>query len=214
MAQNRNYQKESDAIIEGVLREGKTPSLLLHACCAPCSSYCLEYLSDYFSITLYYYNPNIGSEEEYRHRCAEAQRLVNSLPVKNPVSFLESRYEPERYYEAVSGLEQEPEGGKRCEVCFRLRLSEAAKAAKEGGFDFFTTTLSISPLKNAQLLNEIGKEISEEYGVSYFYSDFKKKGGYQRSIELSREYDLYRQNFCGCIFSKRDALQKAKEEIH
>ncbi len=209
----KNYQKCADALIEGVLESGKTPSLLLHACCAPCSSYCLEYLTRYFSVTLFYYNPNIEPAEEYRHRVEEAKRLVRELPALHPVTFLEGKYEPERYHAAVKGLENEPEGGSRCEVCFRLRLSEAAKAAAEGGFEYFTTTLSISPLKNADLLNRIGKELAEEYHTAYFFSDFKKKGGYQRSIELSREYDLYRQNFCGCIYSKREALQRRPNEI-
>ena len=198
----RNYQKELDEIIEQQQARGEVPRLLLHACCAPCSSYCLEYLSQYFSITLFYFNPNISPAAEYAHRVAEAKRLVASLPVKHPVSFLEGTYDPQTFFDAVKGLEQEPEGGKRCDVCFRLRLQEAARQAKEGGFDYFTTTLSISPLKDADKLNQIGEEVAAAYGVPHLPSNFKKKNGYKRSIELSKEYDLYRQNYCGCVFSK------------
>lgn len=204
----RNYQKELDAIIAENERTGTVPTLLLHACCAPCSSYCLEYLSQYFKITLFYYNPNIDPAEEYAHRVAEAKRLVAALPVKHPVTFLEGRFAPAEFYDAVRGLEAEPEGGARCVQCFRLRLCEAAKAAKDGGFDWFTTTLSISPLKNAQILNEEGERAGAQFGVRYLPSDFKKRGGYQRSIELSRVYDLYRQDYCGCVFSRRRDYQK------
>lgn len=202
----RNYQKELDAIIEAHQARGEVPRLLLHACCAPCSSYCLEYLSQYFSITLFYFNPNISPAAEYDHRVAEAKRLVASLPVKHPVSFLEGTYDPQSFFDAVKGLENEPEGGARCDVCFRLRLQEAAKEAKNGGFDYFTTTLSISPLKNADKLNAIGEEVAAAYGVPHLPSNFKKKNGYKRSIELSREYDLYRQNYCGCVFSKESTV--------
>ena len=200
----RNYQKELDAIIERHQAAGEVPRLLLHACCAPCSSYCLEYLAQYFSITLFYYNPNIHPAEEYAHRVAEAKRLVQALPVKHPVSFLEGTFDPQAFYDAVKGLEQEPEGGARCEVCYRLRLEEAAKQAKEGGFDYFTTTLSISPLKDADKLNRIGEAVAAEYGVPHLPSNFKKKDGYKRSIELSKLYDLYRQDYCGCVFSKKE----------
>ena len=200
----RNYQKELDAIIERHQAKGEVPRLLLHACCAPCSSYCLEYLAQYFSITLFYYNPNIHPAEEYAHRVAEAKRLVQALPVKHPVSFLEGTFDPQAFYDAVKGLEQEPEGGARCEVCYRLRLEEAAKQAKEGGFDYFTTTLSISPLKDADKLNRIGEAFAAEYGVPHLPSNFKKKDGYKRSIELSKLYDLYRQDYCGCVFSKKE----------
>ncbi len=198
----RNYQKELDALIERHTAAGEVPTLLLHACCAPCSSYCLEYLSNHFAITLFYFNPNIHPAEEYAHRVAEAKRLVAELPAKYPVSFLEGSFEPQRFYDAVKGLEAEPEGGARCRVCFRLRLEETAKLAKEKGFDYFTTTLSISPLKNADVLNEEGEKAGEKFGVRHLPSNFKKKGGYQRSIVLSREYDLYRQNYCGCVFSR------------
>ncbi len=206
----RNYQKELDAITEAHQARGEVPRLLLHACCAPCSSYCLEYLSQYFSITLFYFNPNISQKAEYDHRVAEAKRLVESLPVKHPVSFLEGTYDPQTFFDAVKGLENEPEGGARCDICFRLRLREAAKEAKKGGFDYFTTTLSISPLKDADKLNGIGEEVAAEYGVPHLPSNFKKKDGYKRSIELSKEYNLYRQNYCGCIFSAQCAVKGDK----
>lgn len=197
-----NYQKELDKLISELQKENKLPSLLLHSCCAPCSSYCLEYLSEYFNITVFYYNPNISPESEYRKRVEEQKRFISAFPAKNPINFIEGDYEPSVYYNAVKGYEKEPEGGKRCFICYELRLREAALIAKKGGFDYFTTTLSISPLKNADKLNEIGKRISEELSVPYLFSDFKKRNGYKRSIELSKEYDLYRQNFCGCVYSK------------
>lgn len=199
----RNYQRELEQLISAI-EPGRVPTLLLHACCAPCSSYCLEYLSQYFSITVLFYNPNISPETEYNKRVDEIRRLIDELPVKNKVSLIEGRYLPTEFYNSVKGLEDEPEGGKRCHVCYELRLREAAITAKELGFDYFTTTLSISPLKDAEKLNEIGKRLSDEYGVAYLYSDFKKKNGYKRSIELSREYKLYRQNFCGCVFSRHE----------
>ena len=199
-----NYQKKLDQILKG-LEGGETPpSLLLQCCCAPCSSYVLEYLSRYFRITCYYYNPNIFPEEEYRHRVEELKRLGREMPAENPVTVREGRYEPEAFFEMARGMEQEPEGGERCRKCYAQRLRRTAEEAKAGGFDFFTTTLSISPLKRADWLNETGAELSEEFGVPYLFSDFKKKGGYQRSIELSAQYGLYRQNFCGCVFSKRE----------
>ena len=200
----RNYQRELEQLIDNI-EPGRVPALLLHACCAPCSSYCLEYLSQYFSITVLFYNPNISPAEEYQKRVDEIRRLISELPAKNKISLIEGRYLPEEFYSSVKGLELEPEGGKRCPVCFELRLREAALTAKKLGFDYFTTTLSISPLKDAEKLNDIGKMLSDEYGAAYLYSDFKKKNGYKRSIELSREYNLYRQNFCGCVFSKRDS---------
>ena len=203
-----NEQKNLESIISQISSSDRVPRLLLHSCCAPCSSYVLEYLSDYFEITDYYYNPNITDRDEYKKRAGELARLIGAMPLKHPVTFVEGAYDPGRFFEAVRGLEKEKEGGARCEVCFRLRLGEAAKLAASGAtgapFDFFTTTLTISPLKNAALLNEIGREMGEKYGVTWLPSDFKKKGGYQRSIELSRQYDLYRQNYCGCVFSKRD----------
>jgi predicted adenine nucleotide alpha hydrolase (AANH) superfamily ATPase len=204
MNQPLNYQKELDKLIGRITEEGTTPSLLLHSCCAPCSSYVLEYLSGYFQITIYYYNPNISYQEEYNRRVEEQQRLINQLPMKHPVDFILGTYEPERFYQIAKGLEQVVEGGERCFRCYELRLEEAAKLAKAKGYDFFTTTLSISPLKNATKLNELGEKLSKQYDIPYLYSDFKKKNGYKRSIELSKEYDLYRQDYCGCIYSKME----------
>lgn len=195
-----NYQLELEKIIEGL--NGRVPRLLLHSCCAPCSSHCLEYLSQYFEITDLFYNPNITIEEEYRHRERELARLINEMPLKHKVTFLAGKWEPEKFFEAVRGLENVPEGGERCFVCYELRLREAARLAAEGNYDYFTTTLTISPLKNAEKLNEIGQKLSAEYSVPFLPSDFKKRNGYKRSIELSKEYDLYRQNFCGCVYSR------------
>ena len=200
-----NYQLELDKIIEQVTKEGRVPTLLMHSCCAPCSSYCLSYLAEYFSITIFYYNPNISPSEEYYKRVEEQIRLIRELPVKHPISFVEGKYDPERFYEMAKGLEEVPEGGVRCFSCYELRQREAAIYAKEQGFDYFTTTLSVSPHKNAQKLNEIGLSLAREYGVTYLVSDFKKKGGYLKSIEYSKEYHLYRQNYCGCEFSKQQA---------
>lgn len=204
MANVRNYQKELEKTLEQIGREGRTPSLFLHSCCAPCSSYVLEYLSEYFSITVFYYNPNIYPEEEYWKRVREQEHFISVFPAKNSISFREGVYEPARFYETVRGLENIREGGERCFACYRLRLEEAARMAREGGFDFFTTTLSISPMKNAAKLNEIGEALAKEYQVAYLNSDFKKKNGYQRSTQLSREYGMYRQNYCGCVFSMRE----------
>jgi hypothetical protein len=201
--ENRNFQKELDRLVERLQREGKIPTLLLHSCCAPCSSHCIEYLSDFFKVTVFYYNPNISEQEEYKKRVSEQIRFIKEFPTKNTVSFIEGDYEPEKYYRKVSGLEKCEEGGERCFVCYELRLRKTAELAKAQGFDYFTTTLTISPLKNSVKLNEIGLELSKEYGVSYLLSDFKKKEGYKRSIELSKEYGLYRQNYCGCEFSRR-----------
>lgn len=198
-----NYQKSLEKIITGI-SDGKPPKLLLHSCCAPCSSYVLEYLSNYFKITVFYYNPNISPESEYQMRVEEQQRLIGQMSFKNPVSFIEGKYDPQSFYEMARGLEQVPEGGERCFRCFQLRLEETAKEAKKGNYDYFTTTLTISPLKNAEKLNEIGREMAGKYDICWLPSDFKKKNGYKRSTELSREYDLYRQNYCGCVFSKRE----------
>jgi len=197
-----NYQKELDKLLIRLKKEERVPTLLLHCCCAPCSSYVLEYLSEYFQITVFFYNPNIDPESEYTKRILELQRLISSMNLKHPVSFIAGQYDSDRFYEMARGLEHVKEGGERCFKCYELRLREAAEIAKEGGFEYFTTTLSISPHKNAQKLNEIGKRLAEEYGVEYLLSDFKKKNGYKRSIELSEEYGLYRQNYCGCVFSK------------
>ena len=199
----RNYQKELDRVLEGLEREAAVPRLLLHSCCAPCSSYVLEYLSRYFEITVLYYNPNIYPPEEFGRRLKEQQKLLADMEFVHPVRLVEGRFEPEVFYQAAKGLEQEPEGGKRCEACYELRLREAAREAAAGGFDWFATTLSISPLKSAQKLMEIGERLGREYGVPYLPSDFKKKNGYKRSVELSAQYGLYRQNYCGCVYSIR-----------
>lgn len=206
MNDNINYQKELDKMISNLSANNKIPTLLLHSCCAPCSSYVLEYLSQHFHITIFYYNPNISHKEEYDRRIEEQQRLISDLPAKNPIQFLEGAYEPERYYEVAKGFEQSPEGGQRCFNCYELRLEESAKIAKENGFDYFTTTLSISPHKNASKLNEIGEQLSQKYNTPYLFADFKKKNGYKRSIELSKEYNLYRQDYCGCIYSQVNSM--------
>ena len=199
-----NYQKELDKVIEVLQRQGRVPRLLLHSCCAPCSSYVLEYLSRYFKITVFYYNPNIYPEEEFYKRRSEQERFISQLPTKNPISFIGTEHMSEEFYKAVKGLEHIREGGERCFACYRLRLEESAMAARDMGADYFTTTLSISPMKNARKLNEIGGELEEKYGVKYLFSDFKKRNGYKRSTELSREYGIYRQNYCGCVFSLRE----------
>lgn len=198
-----NYQKQLDEIIENLEKENKVPTLFLHSCCAPCSSYTLEYLSQYFSICVYYFNPNISPEEEFVKRFNEQKRLIESMPFKNEVKLVRGDYDYNEFLKIAKGLEDVPEGGERCFKCYRMRLEDTAKLAKEKGFDYFCTTLSISPLKNSQKINQIGFEVAEKYGVKWLPSDFKKKEGYKRSIELSRDYDLYRQNFCGCVFSKK-----------
>ena len=205
--QKRNYQKELDVYLLSCKEEGRTPRLLLHSCCAPCSSYVLEYLSPHFFITDFFYNPNITEEGEYRKRAEEMQSLIRRQPHQNPVSFYEGAYDRAAFFEMAKGMENCREGGERCLGCFRLRLFETARLAAEGlpeegvPFDCFTTTLTISPLKNAAAINAIGEEAAREYGVPFLPCDFKKRGGFQRSIELSREYGLYRQNYCGCVFS-------------
>ena len=210
----QNYQKMLEATIAELEQEKRVPTLLLHSCCAPCSSYCLEYLSSYFKITVFYYNPNIYPPKEYEKRAQEQQHFIERLPAKYPISFLEGAYDTERFYEMARGLEQVKEGGERCFRCYELRLRESAEMAKELGMDYFTTTLSISPLKNAEKLNEIGDALAREYGIAYLNSDFKKKNGYKRSVELSEEYGMYRQYYCGCVFSKRQRDEEiaAKEE--
>ena len=198
---NRNYQKELDNIIAGHGQRREAPTLFLHSCCAPCSSYVLEYLSAFFRITVFYYNPNIYPAEEYGKRVEEQKNLIEKLPSVYPIEFVEGAYDKERFYEMARGLEQVPEGGERCFRCYELRLRETARLAAERGFDYFTTTLTISPLKNAAKLNEIGGLLGEEYQTVWLPSDFKKKNGYKRSIELSKEYNRYRQDYCGCVFS-------------
>lgn len=209
-----NYQKELEKLILKLQKEEKVPRLLLHSCCAPCSSYVLEYLSEYFEITVLYYNPNIFPEGEYAKRIVEQQTLIYDMRVKHPISFVAGNYDREKFFAMAKGLEREREGGERCFRCYRLRMEETAKLAKEGEFDYFTTTLSISPMKNAEKLNEIGNEIAKEYGVSYLQSDFKKKNGYKRSIELSKEYGLYRQDYCGCEFSFRNLDKREESVVH
>lgn len=201
-----NYQRELDKILETIKRDEEIPRLFLHSCCAPCSSYVLEYLRRFFLITVFYYNPNISDSQEYQKRAAEQWRLIEAYNREgsgHPIEAVRGSYEPERFQEAARGLEACPEGGERCGKCFRLRLEETARRAKEGGFDFFGTTLTISPLKDEQRINGIGLALAEEYGIAWLPSDFKKKDGYRRSVELSGEYGLYRQDYCGCVYSHR-----------
>ena len=197
-----NFQKELEKEIRKWSELEVCPTILLHSCCAPCSSYCLEYLSKYAKITAFYYNPNITDRAEYEHRVAELKRLIEEMPMENKAKFLEGSYDPDSFYCIAKGLESEPECGRRCIKCYELRLRKTAEEAVRGGYDYFTTTLTISPLKDVQILNRLGIKLGEEYGVKYLPSDFKKNGGYQRSIELSRDFNLYRQNFCGCEYSK------------
>ncbi|MCD7833951.1 MAG: epoxyqueuosine reductase QueH [Lachnospiraceae bacterium] len=213
MQGKRNYQKELEQeIAKNTANDCAVPTLLLHSCCAPCSSYVLEYLSQYFRITVLYYNPNIYPEDEYARRVREQRRLIEEMGANgvlpNPVQLIEGRFDSREFYEAVRGLEQIPEGGERCFACFRLRLGEAVRRAAADGFDYVTTTLTISPLKNAPKLNEIGEELAREHQVHWLPCDFKKRNGYKRSVELSAEYGLYRQDYCGCIFSKKEREQK------
>lgn len=206
----RNYQRELEYILQSLCGERKR--LLLHCCCAPCSSYVLEYLHDYFDITIFFYNPNITVEEEYRKRKEELMRYLGEVSFGKEIHVLDADYEPERFFAVAKGHEKDAERGVRCERCFRLRLEETAKRAKEGAFDYFCTTLSISPHKNAELLMQLGEELAGEYGISYLPSDFKKKNGYKRSIELSGEYKLYRQDYCGCIYSAAVRKEEKKYE--
>ncbi|MDD7770137.1 epoxyqueuosine reductase QueH [Suipraeoptans intestinalis] len=207
-----NYQKEMEKIIETLKKEGKVPTLLLHSCCGPCSSSVLEYLSRYFQVTLFFYNPNIFPEEEYSRRIVEQQMLIDKLEVLHPISFCAGTYDNERFEELARGKEEMKEGGERCFACYELRLREAVDMARKGGFDFVTTTLTVSPMKSAEKLNAIGKKLAEEYGVQYLPSDFKKKNGYKRSIELSKQYHLYRQDYCGCRFSVRTKSANSEKE--
>lgn len=210
-----NYQKVMEETIHKECSEGNVPQLLLHSCCGPCSSYCLQCLSEYFKVTVFYYNPNIYPPEEYQLRAREQERFTKEFPAKYPISFVEGNYDTNRFYDMAKGLEHVPEGQERCFLCYELRLREAAEYAKENGFDYFTTTLSISPLKNAQKLNEIGAKLEQEYQIKYLFSDFKKKEGYKKSTELSKEYGMYRQYYCGCVYSKqqRDREIAEKEQI-
>ncbi len=207
-----NYQKELDKLLCEIEKREEKPRLFLHSCCAPCSSYVLLYLAPYFELTVFYYNPNIGPEEEFQKRSEEQRRLIGMLNEEFGcgISFVEGVYEPERFLELSRGLEQAPEGGERCFRCYELRLREAACLAKKGGYDYFTTTLSISPLKNAAKLNDIGQRIGENIGIVYLPSDFKKRDGYRQSVALSQKYGLYRQNYCGCVFSKQESIKRLK----
>lgn len=224
-----NYMRKLEQMIVEQKAQGKTPTLLLHACCAPCSSYCLEYLRESFRITVFYYNPNISERAEYEKRKAEELRLIreynreveeedfdgmHSTKDARKIAVLECPYDGERYEQKVKGLEDCPERGERCHVCFALRLGTTAQEAAKRNFDYFSTTLTISPLKDAECINTIGEHMGEKYGVAWLPSDFKKKGGYQRSIELSRKFGLYRQNYCGCCFSKEQRKDKTKSAMY
>ena len=192
------------------MNEGST--LLMHACCAPCSSACLERLGNYFDISILYYNPNITDKDEYLKRVEEIKKFISGFKTKYPIKLIEGRYDPKEFFEIAKGLEDEPERGKRCFKCYKLRLNETAKVAEENNFDYFCTTLTLSPYKNATWLNEIGEDLNNNYNSTYLYSDFKKKNGYKRSIELSKEFDLYRQDYCGCVYSLRDEIERKKNK--
>lgn len=201
MTDKRNYQLELDKLLCGIEKCEKKPVLLLHSCCGPCSSYVLEYLTQYFFIKLFFFNPNIHPSEEYYRRLEEQKKVIDKMKLHDCVELIEGEYNPEDFFSEVKGLESEPEGGKRCEVCIKMRMTEAAKAAKIYNADYFATTLTVSPHKNAPYINSVGEKLMPEYDMAYLVSDFKKKNGYKRSIELCREHDIYRQNYCGCIFS-------------
>lgn len=209
----RNYQKELEQILGQ--KETQGMRLFLHSCCAPCSSYVLMYLREYFRITVFYYNPNITEDAEYHKRVEEQKRLIGALnreaASSYPINVIEGAYEPERFFHMAEGMEECPEGGERCFACFALRLSETVKRAAEGGYDYAATTLTISPLKNAEKLNEIGEKLCADTDVRWLPSDFKKRDGYKRSIELSKQYDLYRQDYCGCIYSKAERDKRENE---
>lgn len=204
-----NYQLELEKIIDQIKNQPTVPTLLLHSCCAPCSSYVLEYLSQYFEITIFYFNPNITEKEEYQKRVEEQKRLIQALKTSHPIHFVEGDYNPEIFFSLSKGLEQEEEGGSRCIKCYYTRLEETARYALSHQFDYFTTTLTVSPYKKSEKLNAIGFYLEQKYKISYLYSDFKKRNGYKRSIELSKIYQLYRQDYCGCIYSKQ-AMEKKK----
>lgn len=203
-----NYQLKTDEIIKKISQEEKVPKLLLHSCCAPCSSYVISYLSSYFQITVFYYNPNIYPKEEYQKRKKEQMRFIKEFQTKYPVDYLDCDYEPNEFFDTVKGLEKEKEGKERCTKCYYLRMKETAKQASFYQYDYFTTTLSVSPYKNADKINKIGSLLEKEYHIPFLYADFKKRNGYKQSISLSKEYQLYRQNYCGCIFSKQASLEK------
>lgn len=198
-----NYQKELDKLLSSISEKNKVPNILLHACCAPCSSYCIEYLSKYFNVTLFFCNPNISSDIEYHKRAQELKRFIEETEYPNKISYIEAVYEPEEFYDTVKGYEDCAEGHERCFLCYELRLDKTAREAVRGHYDYFCTTLSISPLKNAEKINEIGYKLQNKYNISWLPSDFKKKDGFKRSIKLSNEHNLYRQNYCGCVYSVR-----------
>lgn len=203
-----NYNKLMEEQLENI-NTGST--LLLHACCAPCSSAVLERLSSFFKITIIYYNPNITEEKEYLKRLEELKNFIKKIKTKYPINIIDTRYDPQEFYTIAKGLEKEKERGKRCYECYKLRLEETAKVAKEKNYDFFATTLTLSPYKKTDWINEIGNNLSSKYQTNYLYSDFKKKNGYKRSIELSKEYNLYRQDYCGCIYSKVERLNTKQQ---
>lgn len=205
-----NYQKVLDEILINIENSNKPPKLLLHACCAPCSSYVLEYLSKYFEITIYYYNPNIYPETEYQRRMNELKKFISNYKSINKINLIEEDYDTNDYYKAVKGYEKLGERSERCYKCYEFRMRNACKYAKENNFDYFTTTLSISPYKNSNWINEIGENLEKEYDIKYLYADFKKKNGYKRSLELSKEYGLYRQDYCGCVYSKQERENNLK----
>ena len=210
MENKKNYQLVLDKTIENIKKEGKKPSLLLHACCAPCSSYCLEYLNEFFDITVLFFNPNISPKEEYDFRAKEIERFIAEYPFSSQIKCIVEEYDDSDFKALSEGLEDAREGGSRCFKCYELRLRKTAETAKKNGFDYFTTTLTISPHKNAKVLNEIGEKLQNEYEIPYLFSDFKKKNGYKKSCQLSEEYNLYRQNYCGCIYSKIEAENRTK----
>lgn len=201
-----NYHRQLEDIVSRLDPGSPKPTLLLHVCCAPCSTSCLEYLTKHFDVTVFFYNPNLFPPEEYDLRLSEEKRLIEEMGI--PVEVITRDFNPQEFYDAVKGLEREPEGGKRCEKCFRLRLHETAREAEARGFDYYTTSLTISPMKDAQLLNQIGMEKAGE--SAWLPSDFKKKNGYLRSTQMSAEHNLYRQNYCGCVFSKKEAEEREK----
>lgn len=210
--QKINYQKKLEEILEKESQNGNTPKLLLHSCCAPCSTYVLEYLTQHFDISVLYYNPNIHPSEEFYKREAEQQRYIDLVEKVNKIELIKTDYNPKEYFTAVKGHELDKEGGPRCGICFELRLDYAAQFAKDHGFDYFTTTLSISPHKDAQLINSIGERLEKKYDMKYLYADFKKKNGYKRSLELCNKFDIYRQNYCGCVFSLKEANDRRKQK--
>ena len=204
-----NYQRVLENTLSEIKNKNIKPHLMMHSCCAPCSSYVLEYLNAYFKITVFYYNPNIFPIEEFEFRFNEQKRLIDEMGLSGEVEIIKGKWETDEFFSLAKGMENDKEGSERCFKCYRQRLLKTAEIAKKYGCDYFCTTLTISPYKNAEKLNEIGKEISEEYGINYLYSDFKKNNGYKRSIELSKIYGLYRQDYCGCIYSKNTAPPKS-----